>query len=566
MTFSKWRDNENRGDNGELIVPVRMTRRGFMVNAGVVGLGTMGVGAFLTACGQNPDSSGANANMAEIRKGGTLTFAIDGTNGTVDPAVYTTLGDWLAVDTICSGLTRFDFVNPEMQLDLASAVDTSADGLTVTFTMREGVTFHDGSFLTAQDCVRTFNRQLVDGDPALPPASSRPMRGSTARNIREVVAVDDRTFAVRLIRPDLILPARLSDISTRILSAKSIEQYGVDVGQHLIGTGPFKLAKLTPQQSITLEAFDGYWGGSPVLDRLVLQQVSDASSLNAGLQSGQVNASSFVVHSAAESLGKNPKVTVYDTPNRVNIFMMMNVTKGVLSDLNVRKAVNMCIDRSQIVKNAFSGFGEEPTGYTLSPTDIGYNSDLASISKRDLEAAKALVAAAGATGKEVGFIAQNNNWYPRAAQIVEENLKAIGLVPKVELLDPGAFSSRFFDIGNHELAMWERNGYIPDPDDKTGTMLGSASSYANRATGHATLDPAVMAEIDDLLYQARQTTDVSVRTDLYTRAQTLFADKFMAIAMIAYTRNIVASNGAAEIGAEPLGSQRAQLATAALTA
>ncbi|MDP8015165.1 ABC transporter substrate-binding protein [Prescottella equi] len=557
--------NEIRDENGGLVLPVRMTRRGFMVNAGVVGLGTMGVGAFLTACGQSTSTSGGNATMAQIRKGGTLTFAIDGTNGVVDPAVYTTLGDWLAVDCICGRLTNCDFVDADMQMGLATGYTVSDDGLAYTFTLRDGVSLQDGSMFTSADVVRSLNRQIVDGDPSLPTASSRPFRSGSNRNIVGVEAPDERTVVIRLAQPDIVVPARLSDVSASILAASAIDQYGQSVGAHPMGAGAFKLASMTPQQSITLEAFDGYYGGSPVIDRLVLQQVADASSLNAGLQGGQIQASSFVVHSAAAALEANPKITVYDTPNRVNIHMVMNVTKGALQDIRVRKAINLCIDRAQIVANAFSGYAEEPTGYVLSPASIGYDDSLADLSKRDVDGAKKLIEEAGATGQSVGLIAQNNNWYPRAAQILEQNLKEIGLVPNVELLDPGSFSGRFFNLDGHELAVWERNGYVPDPDNMAGNMLSSSTSYGARAIGVPTLDPAFVAEIDGLLTQARQTDVDSERKALYTQAQRLYAEKVAGVSMLAYTRNIVASNGATDIGAASLGSQRAQLQSAALT-
>src|SRR5207302_662034 len=156
----------------------------------------------------------------------------------------------------------------------------------------------------------------------------------------------------------------------------------------------------------------GYFGGSPLIDRLVLQQVTDPSSLNAGLQSGQITASSFVAHSSAKSLKANPKVTVYDTPRLVAIFLLMNTTDPALADIRVRQAVNLCVDRAQIAQNAFFGYADQPTGYILPSADIGYDASLADLSAYDAARARQLVAEAGATGRAIELIAQNNNWYP----------------------------------------------------------------------------------------------------------------------------------------------------------
>ncbi|WP_432564232.1 ABC transporter substrate-binding protein [Kineococcus sp. SYSU DK003] len=553
-----------RDEFGNPIVPLGLTRRGLLVNGGVLGLGTMGLGAFLTACGSS--SEPGNEEMDAVREGGTLTFGIDGTNGVADPALYTTLGDWMAVDSISAGLVAFDFTTGERQWALAQDSSVSDDGLVVSVKLREGVLAHDGTTLSSTDVVRTFNRQLVDGDPTLPQTSTRPMRGSLNRNVAEVRAVDDLTVEFQLLAPDAVFLSRLGDISCRIVSAAALDASGADIGQQLVGHGAYKVVELVPQQSITLEAFADYFGGAPALDRLVLQQIADSSSLNAGLQSGQVNASSFVAHSSADSLGQNPNVTIEDSLRSVDVFVMMNVTTPVLSDLRVRQAVNLAINREEIVEKAFYGYADVPDGYALPKNRIGYDASLADLSEFDEARAKALVEEAGATGAAVSLIAQNNNWYPLAAQIIEANLKAIGLVPNVELLDPGSFSGRFFDLEGHELALWERNGYVPDADDMVGKMLASTGSYANRGTGHATLDPAVVAQVDTLLNDARQTTDDAERTDLYSQAQRLFAEQFMAMAMVACAQNVVASNGCQDIGTPALSAQRMQMEKAALTA
>ncbi|KAA9165506.1 ABC transporter substrate-binding protein [Amycolatopsis acidicola] len=556
-------DKPLRDQEGNLVLPVALSRRGFLVRAGAVGLAAMPLGAFLAACSQNPGASGANGEMAKLRKGGTVTFAIDGTNGVLDPAVYTTLGDWMGVDCVCRGLTTIDFDSTTPKMAMAESSKLSDDGKTLTLTVRQGITFHDGSPFTAQDCVRSFNRQLLDADPSRPAASTRPLRGSTNRSVTGVRAVDERTFEISLSQPDLTFLSRLSDLSARIVSSAALDKYGTGIGQHLVGAGPFKLVSAVPQQSITLEAYPGYFGGSPLIDRLVLQQVTDPSSLNAGLQSGQITASSFVAHSAAKALSANPKVTVYNTPRRDAIFLLMNTTDPALADIRVRQAINFCIDRAQIAQNAFFGYADEPKGYLLPSSETGYDESLADLSAYDVARATQLVTSAGAAGRAIELIAQNNNWYPKAAQILEANLKAIGLAPAVKLYDPGTFSSKVFDLKGHQLALWERNGYVPDPEDLVNNMLSSSGSYATRGTGHATLDSAAVGQLDGLLVQGLQTSDAAARKSAYSQAQRFFAEKFMAISMIGHCQNIVVSSS--EVGgvnAAALSSQRMLLETA----
>jgi peptide/nickel transport system substrate-binding protein len=556
-----------RDEDGNPVLPVTTSRRGFLVRAGALGLATMPLGAFLAACGQSTSASGANNEMAKLRRGGTVTFAIDGTNGVLDPSLYTTLGDWMAVDCVCRGLTTIDFTSTAPQMAMAESSKVSTDGTVLTLTLRDDVTFHDGSVFTAQDAVRSFTRQLADVDASRPANSTRPMRGALNRNVAGVRAVDERTVEFTLNQPDVTFLSRLSDIPCRIVSAAALDKYGPEVGQHLAGAGPFKLVSAVPQQSITLEAYKDYFGGSPLIDRLVLQQVTDPSSLNAGLQSGQITASSFVAHSSAKSLSANPKVTVHKTPRLVAIFLLMNVTDPALSDIRVRQAVNLCVDRARIAQNAFFGYADEPKGYLLPSAEVGYDASLADLSKYDDARAKKLVTEAGAEGRAVELIAQNNNWYPKAAQILEENLKAIGLKPTVNLYDPGTFAGKVFDLKAHQIALWERNGYVPDPEDLVNNMLSSAGSYANRGTGHATLDAAAVAQLNALLVAGLQTADADARKAAYTKAQRYFAENFMAISMVVHSQNIVVSS--AELGglnAAALSCQRMQLEKAGFTA
>jgi peptide/nickel transport system substrate-binding protein len=513
-----------------------MSRRGFLVRAGAVGLTTMPLGAFLAACGSK-DQGGPALN--QIRKGGTVTFAIDGTNGLIDPAVYTTLGDWMAVDCVCRGLSHIDFTSTTPTMGMARSVKVSGDGKTLTFTLRDGVKFHDGSTLTAQDVLRTFNRQLKDGDPSVPESSTRPLRGSTNRSITKVRAVDDMTFQIEIAAPDLTFVSRLSDISCRIVSAAALDKYGAEIGRNLVGAGPFKLAELKAQQSITLEAFSGYFGGAPVIDRLVLQAMPDGSALTAGLLGNQVQATSFAPHSAASRLGRGKKLTVHRTNRLVSVFVLMNASAKSLKELEVRQAVNHAIDRQQIIQQAFYGYADVPDGYAIPSSQVGHDASLADLSAYDVAKAKALIAQAGAQGRTVRLLAQNNGWYPKAAQIIEQNLTAIGLRPQVQTLDPGSFAGKVFSPADHELALWERNAYVPDPDNKVGNFFSSTGSYSMFGTAQNTLDKATNAKIDDLLGQGRQTSDPAARKRIYSEVQRLVAEEFAVISFVAQAQNMV---------------------------
>ena len=415
--------------------------------------------------------------------------------------------------------------------------------------------------------MRTFNRQLADQDASRPANSTRPMRGATNRNVAGVRAVDEHTVEFTLIQPDVTFLSRLTDIPCRIVSAAALDKYGPEVGQHLVGAGPFKLVSAVPQQAVTLEAYSDYFGGSPLIDRLVLQQVTDPSSLNAGLQSGQITASSFVAHSSAKSLAANPKVTVYETPRLVAIFLLMNVTDPALSDIRVRQAVNLCVDRARIAQNAFFGYADEPKGYLLPSAEVGYDPTLADLSKYDVTAAKKLVAEAGA--------GRPGDRADRAEQqLVPEGGADPGGEPQGDR--PGADGAA--------VRPWHVRGQGVRPEGAPDRVVGAQRLRARsggpgqqhavvggqlRQPRHRSrhIGRGLVEELDTLLVAGLQTERQRRRKAAYTKAQRFFAENFMAISMVGHAQNIVvASAELGKINAPALSSQRMQLEKAGFKA
>jgi peptide/nickel transport system substrate-binding protein len=547
-----------RAEDDALTLPVTMTRQCFVARAGALGIGAMSLSGLIASLTGEDANAAVRSALVDAAKGGTLVFAIDSTAGVADPAFYTSLGDWMVVDCVGRGLTVIDFTTTAPQPDLSTGWKVSADGLTYAFTIRKGVQFQDGSTLTARDVERSFNRQLLDGDPSIPKTvSGAPaLRGATGRNITSVKATDDNTIVITLNKMDRTLPSRLSDVPARIISAKALDTYKDNISSNLVGAGPFKWVSGTAGQSITLAAFDNYYKGRPPIDRLVLQQTSDPSALVGALLTNQIQGTSFAPYSAAKQLRASSKVKVWDTPELVDHFLMMNVTKPALADLRVRQAINYAIDRQAIVKNALFGEGEVPVGYALSRSEVGHNPALAKYSTRDLARAKSLLPAE-AKGRSVEIAAQNDGWHPAAAQIVANNLRELGLDPKVNLIPGATFTGVAFDITGHELLIWERNDYVPDPDNKIGNMFESTGTYSRFVTGQGTMGAGINGPIDAAIFKARNLAKGRERTKLYTAVQKLLCEQVMNCAMLAYARNlVVTSSTVSGINAAGLSTQR----------
>ena len=538
-----------------------LTRRAVLVRAGGVGFASFTLAGFLAACGSgnqsNDTDSGSQAAGDAPGRGGTLTLAVDGTNGIADPAFYTTLGDWMAVDCICRGLTFIDFTDTEPKPDLAESWEISDDGRIYRFTLREGVTFHDGTTLTSKDVIRSLERQLDPKDPTLPPGGSGPFFTAVGDNIRSMKGTDDLTVEFRLRVPDAQLLAKLSDIGGRVISSAALEEYKKDIGTHLVGTGPFKLVDARQGEAMTMEAFEDYKDGRPPIDRLVLQQATDPSAIVGSLIGGQIGGTQFTPYSALPELEQNDNVTVYETKRGFDAFVMMDVRRPVLKDIRVRKAVNLAIDRDAIIQQAFFGVADQPVGYAIPSTQTAHDPGLADLSVQDMAQAKQLIEEAGAKGKRVWVLAASDSWHPRAAQIIVENLKEAGLDARSELVDPGTYAGRVFNPEDpkHDMMVWERNSFVPDPDNMVGAMANPNQVYGAVVSGQVTL-PDQERYVTDLI-EARNLPNGDERTKAYTEIQRRWADEVMVLAMLAYSANPVVSGAEVEgMNTEALSNHR----------
>ncbi|WP_326608860.1 ABC transporter substrate-binding protein [Streptomyces scopuliridis] len=531
----------------------RISRRSMLRGAGVLGVGVgFGLTPLLTACGVADDGAGKSGGGSG--KGGTLTLAIDSTSAVNDPAFYTTLGDWMAVDCVCRGLTFISFESNEPAPDLAKSWKVSDDQLTYTFALREGVKFHDGTTLSSADVLATLDRQFDPENKTLPKGASRPL-ASLGANVASLTAEDDLTVKLVLKTPDRTVLAQLSDIGGRIISKAALDTYGADIGKHLVGTGPFQFSSATSGQSITLKAFDGFRLGRPPIDRLVLRQVQDPSAIVSSLLSGDVSATQFTPYSAVEQLKSDPSLTVHDTREGFDAILMIDARR--VPELKVRKAINLAIDRKAIVRQAFFGVGSEPEGYAIPPAQNGYDTGLADLSTKNLAQARKLLKEAGAEGRELGLMAASDTWHPKAAQIVKQNLEDAGFKVRTTSVDPASYFSRLSDGADdyHDLMIWERNSYVPDPNNMVGSMANPAGLYGATITGLDTLDGA--ATMAEELVAAKNLPDGKKRTAAYSRIQRRWAEEYMVIAMLACSTNLVVSgSGVKGINAAALGNHR----------
>lgn len=533
---------EGSEETGWLEWPV--SRRTMLQRLGV-GMGALAVPGMLPSRGLSWSQGGA-------RKGGTLIFGVDSMTGNLEPGIFATYADWMGIEMVARGLTHCDYHTNAVVPAIAHRWDVSRNGSRYTFHLRRGLKFHDGTPVTARDFERSWRRLFNSKDPTQAPGSFTAFSLLGAPVTKSFRALDDLTFEVNLDGADYSFPARCSTIAGVVISSKALAKEGKNIGRNLVGCGPFKFAGYTQDQQAVFTRFDGYYGGAPNLERVIMQIIPDQTALASALRSGSIHVSNSAPLPALRDLNRSKSLEVALGKPYQQILGWVNAASSALSDLRVRQAVNFAIDRKAIVSKGLNGWGVAPA-YVGRGVGPGFHPSLRVYSTQDLKRARALVEAAGAAGREISFIAPNNRWWPAVGQIIQQNVESAGLKPKIEYLDQAAFGARQVDPKNHDIALDSFTAVIPDPDDAIRAAFLSTGFFSQAITGGHLVKPTAK-KVDALLLRARREKNPAKRAGLYLTLQKLAAQNMMVITSLAYNpAPVVYKSGIKGLNVDALG-------------
>jgi peptide/nickel transport system substrate-binding protein len=431
---------------------------------------------------------------------GQMEIAIDSSPAGLDPHLITAFNSVLIVQgNIYQGLTDLD-ASLSVVPGLAESWEVSEDGLTYTFRLREGVTFHDGSTFDAEDVAASIRR--VQSEAIASPLASRidPITG--------IEVIDPQTIEFTLDAPFAPL---LSSLATIAIVPAEAEEDADALQQTPVGTGPFRFAEWQPNAYIRLERFDDYHAdGQPALDGLRFQFVPEAATRQVGLSSGEYHLLPGIDPATALQLSAQPNITLHQTRDLSYSLVGMNVTRGPLGDERVRRAVNLLLDRQEIIDGAL--FGAGVPGGPVSPALTEWAVDTAEFDcyRHDVEAAQALLAEAGVEGP----IPIVMKVLPRQdtrdiAQIVQQQLAAGGFQVELVNQEIGQFVQ---DWRNSEFDMFvSANGGSVDPD-----QYFYRTFYSGGSTNVFKYDDA---GLNKLLDDGRTSIDTGARKAAYDAAQ-----------------------------------------------
>ncbi|MBO6015734.1 MAG: ABC transporter substrate-binding protein, partial [Lachnospiraceae bacterium] len=294
---------------------------------------------------------------------------------------------------------------------VASAHEVSEDGKTYTFTLRDGVKFHDGSTVTADDVKYSIDRcaDTSEGDPLV----------SAFSNIENVMVVDDKTIVVQLYESDTEF---LAYMTTAIIPKKNTSPDTTP-----IGTGPYKYVSRSPQENIILEKFDEYWGTPANIGKITLKIIADPDSIAMNLNGGAIDMFMRITTGQMNELSGD--FEVYEGTMNLVQALYLNNDFEPFRDEKVRQALCYAVDKEEIFDILSDGKGSELGSSVFPSFGKYYMEELNDVYTTDLDKAKQLLAEAGYENGFTFHVAVPSNYQPHVdtAQILVEQFKKIGV-------------------------------------------------------------------------------------------------------------------------------------------
>ncbi|MBR5291826.1 MAG: ABC transporter substrate-binding protein [Clostridia bacterium] len=391
----------------------------------------------------------------------------------------------------------------EIVPSLCTGYTPSEDGLTYTFTLREGVVFSNGSALTASDVQYTFERLLTAGgvndDVPLEVAGAEALKNGEADTLAGFSVISDYEFSITLGAPNAGFIAELTGPAMSVVDKETMEQvtnFGIAC-EDTIGTGPYMITEWVVNDHYTLEYNENYWGEEPSVKKMIVSIIPDASTQNLMYQNGELDIIDleYLDSAIVESTYKTNYADSIISGSRVGLtYLAMNANNEFLSDVNVRKAVQMAIDVDSIIASVYAGDAIPESG--IIPTGVWGHNDALERPVYDVEAAKALLADAGYAEGQISFeLAMDSSSSSNTQlvyQIVQQYLKAIGINAEIGTYD----ESSWLDLrksGEMDafIANWTMD--YNDPANIMYTFYGSEEKTKIRSLNYA--DEAIMARV-----------------------------------------------------------------------
>ncbi|WP_254055069.1 ABC transporter substrate-binding protein [Kiloniella sp. EL199] len=445
--------------------------------------------------------------------GGSMVVTYKDDVSTLDPAIGYDWQNWSMIKSLFDSLLDYKPGTTELTTDLAESYTISDDGLTYTFKLRNGVKFHNGREMTADDVKYSLDRVTN-------PKTQSPGAGFFASvkgfddasdgsgHLSGVTVIDNNTVKIELSRPDATFLHVLAINFASIVPKEAVEKWGEDFGKHPVGTGAYSLGEwILGQRLVFKKNADYYHAGIPHLDEIIFEVGQEPLVALLRLQNGEVDiAGDGIPPAKFLEVSKDPKYAdnIVEGSQLHTGYISLNVKMKPFDDVKVRRAVNMAINKDRIIRmiNGRAVVANQP----LPPLMPGYDPAYKGFAF-DQAAAKALLAEAGhADGFTTELYVANTDPQPRIAQAIQQDLAAIGIKAEIKSL---AQSNVIAAGGEDDQAPMIWSGGMawiadfPDPSNFYGPILGCSGAVQGGWNWSWYCNP----ELDKMAIEADSMTD-----------------------------------------------------------
>jgi peptide/nickel transport system substrate-binding protein len=450
-------------------------------------------------------------------KGAEITISQTADTDTMDPGKTTLILNVNMMYNLYDTLTRWDAAL-KLQPGLATSWKNVSDTVW-EFTLRQGVKFHDGAPLTAEDVKATLDRLMTPG---------KTLYQTSFATVSSVEAAGPHTIRVTTRNPDSLLPVRMAQMGSQIIPARFArsDAGGAELARKPIGTGAYKLAEWVKDDRVVMEANREWWGWEgkpPPIERVVWKPIPDDFARVSALERGEVDIMTNVPPDQVKGIRDGRSTKIVTTPSTRTVIFSMNASQPPLSDKRVRQALHYAVDTPSIVRNLFAGQGKLMSGM-LADTDFGYNPQLKPYPYDPTKAKRLLTEAGYASGIDVTLYAGSGTMVndKQLLEVIADMWSKVAIRAKVQMLEMaqrGKMNNERMLPPNSMLLTTPQSTLL-DADGSVWRLLHPNGLWGKYWTGN---QPG--GRFYELMEQARTLLDQRKRQALYTEASLILHEE-----------------------------------------
>ena len=457
----------------------------------------LAIGA-LAGCGNASNTSDSGSKTRD-----SVVVAIPEPPVYLDPHIQTSTATFRVTTQIFDRLTFMD-EDLSIQPMLAESWEP-IDEYTTIFHLRDGVKFHNGDEMTAEDVKFSLERCMASDGV-----------NYNYKIIESVDIIDDLTVSVKTKTPFNCMPTRLSLDAASIVSKKAVEEYGDDFNTHPVGTGPFKLSSWSIDSDCVLVANEDYWAGASPIKTLTFRTIPEAINRAIALETGEADIAYDIDAVDTATIESNANLKLLESPSCRVIYLGSCVNNEILADQKVRQAIAYAVNKQDFIDIVFGGNANVARNTMLTEFLFAYTPDTVKYDT-DIEKAKSLLSEVGyPDGFDITLTVMDTQEYQTAAVVIQSQLKEIGINVTVESKDNASFLQYIAD-GEQALFLYEKVASDTDSMLRTQYHTDCLGRGGNR---HHWTD----ATVDDLINRAASSLDDAERLELYKEIQSIVAE------------------------------------------